>query len=665
MRARINLLETQCTRNKNGSGTTRYTLDQFDAQRPSRQDNRQTQGLPSIWCRLVSYLDEVIIPQDKWLMSFLSYRSLTIFWLFPISFILGLTSLEALSQHFEFLETFKDTSSVIRSFIQNVLPTMLVTLFMSMLPWILCVLSKQQGFKSYSDLEDCVLRRYYHFAIFNVLIVFLLGTTFLTTILNVLYTPTSIIQLLAESLPQGANFFLNFILFNSCTHAMELAQLGTQLFGRLLALIPFISPTPRIFVRKSIPWSFPYYYYYPNHILIFVIVLTYSIIQPLILLFGLMYFTVALVVFKHQFAYAYIRRYEANGLYYRRMVRYTTDGLLIFQLTMVGLLYLKKAILCATLVAPLVVFTAWVKLYFHRRFQSRCKYLAIDVDEYDEAKAMEGIEHEKGWKYLLQRLDDMWKLSWLAMWWNGARGKWEKAKERSSRKVQQLLSPRPDDNSIIDQEMPYPTEPPVVTFAPKVSGSAPPAARLSSTFPVQNQQIDQYHVGRQDYFSTSSLYANDEISQHQSYTHPIFHSKIVESFMLPKDPSKRLWRPIDCIDINIDKIVKQYYDDILGNLEGGNYSVEEKMESQCMFTDSREDLNYSYDTVVVHRADTTTNDSEKSPAVKRRSKISIPRGFTFRNSYCSDNITVDIELQEGMTQLYELETEEVSSGDEE
>lgn len=64
-------------------------------------------------------------------------RSLTIFWLFPISFILGLTSIQSLSQHFTFLQYFLNTSFLIRSFIQNILPTLLVTLFMSFLPWIL------------------------------------------------------------------------------------------------------------------------------------------------------------------------------------------------------------------------------------------------------------------------------------------------------------------------------------------------------------------------------------------------------------------------------------------------------------------------------------------------------------------------------------------------
>lgn len=72
----------------------------------------------------------------QWIV-FTAVWSLTIFWLFPISFILGLTSMQSLSQHFTFLQYFLNTSFLIRSFIQNILPTLLVTLFMSFLPWIL------------------------------------------------------------------------------------------------------------------------------------------------------------------------------------------------------------------------------------------------------------------------------------------------------------------------------------------------------------------------------------------------------------------------------------------------------------------------------------------------------------------------------------------------
>ncbi|KAI8635970.1 hypothetical protein BD408DRAFT_356543 [Parasitella parasitica] len=343
--------------------------------------------------------------------------SLTIFWLFPITFILGLTSIQSLSNHLPFLRYFLASSFLVRSFVQNILPTLLVTLFMSLLPWI------QQDFVSYSELEDCVLGRYYHFAIFNVLIVFLLGTTFLTTMLDVLYEPTMLIQLLANALPQGANFFLNYILFNSSTHAMELIQLGSQIFGHLLLTQPIFSRTPRLRRKYTKPWSFLYYYYYPNHILVLVITLTYSVIQPLIMIFALFYFAYALVVYRHQYLYCYIRRYEGNGSrHYRRITRYTSDGLLIFQLTMVGLLYLKGVLAAATTILPLIVFTVWFKVKLNRLFQNRTKHPYIgrfqQVNSTNELLRKEQELQPKRW---WRHVDDIWKFSYIKAWWAAGR----------------------------------------------------------------------------------------------------------------------------------------------------------------------------------------------------------------------------------------------------
>ncbi|KAI9475882.1 MAG: hypothetical protein EXX96DRAFT_486591 [Benjaminiella poitrasii] len=354
---------------------------------------------------------------------FVAVWSLTIFWLFPITFILGLTSIETLSNHVAFLRYFLASSLVVRSFIQNILPTLLVTLFMSILPWLVLEISKQQDFISYSELEDSVLARYYHFSIFNVLIVFLLGTTFLTTMLDVLYEPTMLIQLLANALPQGANFFLNYILFNSSTHAMELIQLGSQIFGHFVLMQPILSRTPRMRLRHSRPWSFLYYYYYPAHILALVIALTYSVIQPLILIFSVFYFVGALIVYRHQHMYCYIRRYETNGArHYHRMARYTSDGLIIFQSTMMGLLYLKGVPAAATSILPLIVFTVWIKIKFNRLFQLRTKHPYRRIQQSRRHSSHPAMKQPWGWFLDCWRLvDDIWKFSYLKAWWESGR----------------------------------------------------------------------------------------------------------------------------------------------------------------------------------------------------------------------------------------------------
>ncbi|CAJ0626983.1 5568_t:CDS:10 [Entrophospora sp. SA101] len=249
------------------------------------------------------------------------------------------------------------TSPLIHTLLRNVLPTVLVSIFMAMLPWILMELSKQECFSSYSELENAVLVRYYYFSFFNVIVVFLLGKVFLESIFNILNSPASILETLANTLPQGATFFINYIVFNTCAHGFELVQVVPQIFLHILLTSRFVSTTPRILQRVTHPHSFQFYYYYPNHILILVITITYSTINPLVLPFSVLYFGIALLVFKYQFGYCYVRRYEAGGRFYKSVFRYTTDGLVVFQLTVLGVLWLNKAIAIGTLLVPLLAGT--------------------------------------------------------------------------------------------------------------------------------------------------------------------------------------------------------------------------------------------------------------------------------------------------------------------
>jgi hypothetical protein len=136
--------------------------------------------------------------------------------------------------------------------------------------------------------------------------------------------------------------------------------------------------------------------------------------------------------------------------------------------------------------------------------------------------------------------------------------------------------------------------------------------------------------------------------------------------MLPRDPVRKIWQLADCIDIPIDSITQQYYGELLDQLEGGEYPADEKLQSSARRNASQEDLNNSFDTLIVRRVDTKrTVASQNSPNAKRRSKISLSKHFSFRKSQSSSNLDSEISFKDEMNEFYDMKTEEVSSGDEE
>ncbi|KAG0278849.1 hypothetical protein BGZ95_002955, partial [Linnemannia exigua] len=304
---------------------------------------------------------------------------LIVFWIFPTSSFLLLTSLAQLSEKFKFLKPIVDASPLMQSLLQNVLPIVFVTIFLALAPVIILEISKQELPVSHSTLEGNVFRRYYHFLIFNVLFVFMIGTVILKSILELIREPTNIFGLLATNLPSGSTFFIFYIVFNTCTHALELVQVWAQLIIHAFVTSRKLAPTPRALQRATVPWCFQYYYYYPQNILALVIIFIYSVISPLILVAGIFYFGFALLVFKYQFAYCYIRKYENSGRFFRHVFQYTTDGLIIFQITMVGILWLKKAIVGGFLVVALIGITTYFKIICGDLFKSRTKFLPLDT----------------------------------------------------------------------------------------------------------------------------------------------------------------------------------------------------------------------------------------------------------------------------------------------
>ncbi|KAG0345874.1 hypothetical protein BG004_002866 [Podila humilis] len=333
---------------------------------------------------------------SRYVVVNLSVWVLIIFWIFPTSSFLFMTSLAALSAKFSFLKPVLDASPLIQSLLQNVLPIVFVTIFLAFAPLIILEISKQELPVSHSALEGNVLRRYYHFLIFNVLFVFMIGTAILRSILSLIQQPTNVFTLLAESLPAGSTFFIFYIVFNTCTHSLELLQVWAQLIIHSIVTARKLTPTPRALQRATTPWCFQYYYYYPQNILSMVITMIYSVISPLILFAGIAYFAFAMLVFKYQFAYCYIRKYENSGRFFRHVFQYTTDGLIIFQITMVGILWLKEAIVGGFFVVVLIAFTIYFKILCNDLFKTRTKYLPLDTGlrnfDNDSSLAMNEIE---------------------------------------------------------------------------------------------------------------------------------------------------------------------------------------------------------------------------------------------------------------------------------
>ncbi|KAI9280733.1 hypothetical protein BY458DRAFT_450940 [Sporodiniella umbellata] len=304
---------------------------------------------------------------------------LIVFWFVPVVLLSSLMSINTLGYIVPGLAAKLRENAATRSFMTSFVPTIVLNIVTSVLPLIFDVLGYYQGLRSRSAIDESTFSKYFFFLIFFTLIVFTLaGTSIQTIALNFANNPASILEKLATTFPSIAPFFINYtILQGFLMMPMNLLLLGSLIIRGFFHV--FLCSSPREHAENRAPWAFSYGTMYPVPLLIFVVVLEYSCISPLILLFGTIYFCFGYFVFKYQLLYVYFRPYEAAGRLWIMTVPRVIFGLVLFQLTMIGLFVVKSYYQLSIGCVPLIVLTVLFKISLDRAFLQNAQNLPLQM----------------------------------------------------------------------------------------------------------------------------------------------------------------------------------------------------------------------------------------------------------------------------------------------
>ncbi|KAI9146505.1 hypothetical protein BKA69DRAFT_1045074 [Paraphysoderma sedebokerense] len=303
---------------------------------------------------------------------------LVFFWAIPVAFFASFLSLDKLAKALPFLEDVLEWSPFVRGMIEGVLPTLAVTIFFSILPILLDVISNLQGYKSYSETSLSSLNKHFYFLLFNVLLVFTVAGTIFQSVSAIIKSPTEIVDILASSLPQVGPFFVNYMIL----HSLGVLPLSFLRLGEIIVINfkrRILCRTPRYYADIMTPPDLQFSRIAPIVVLLFVIGLTYSNITPLILPFTLLYFIMSYFYHKYCFLYVFVQKYETTGWILIMAIRYILVGTFIFQLLMIGILSLKLAFAQSISIIPLLFLTGIVALYFHRTYDKRAWNVPADI----------------------------------------------------------------------------------------------------------------------------------------------------------------------------------------------------------------------------------------------------------------------------------------------
>ncbi|KAF9352036.1 hypothetical protein BGX26_010078 [Mortierella sp. AD094] len=313
---------------------------------------------------------------------------LVFFWAGPVSVFSSFLNLASLNKVFPGISRLAAKNPLIRSLIQGFLPTVGVIVFLAIVPKILVALCQRQGIRSHSEIAQSLYHKYFAFILFNVVLVFTVVGTLAQAANKVYHNVGELTLLLAVSLPRVAPFFVNYTILRGIgLFPLQLLQTA-DVFG--LIIQRFTAKTPRDYAEARAPPELPYGVVYANTTLVFVVILIYSCMKPMILIFGVIYFALAYLVFKYQLLYVYFHPNESAGQIWPMVYSRMTLGLLIFQLTMLGFFMLKHAYIFGILLAPLPVGTVYFWHWTTDTYKCTAKFMPLEIMRPKKSNTFDG-----------------------------------------------------------------------------------------------------------------------------------------------------------------------------------------------------------------------------------------------------------------------------------
>ncbi|CAK7350162.1 unnamed protein product [Dovyalis caffra] len=312
------------------------------------------------------------------------------FYMIPIAFISALTTLDNLKKLLPFIKPIVNIDAV-KTVLEAYLPQIALIVFLALLPKLLLVLSKAEGIPSESHAVRATSGKYFYFTVLNVFIGVTLGGTLFSTFKSIEDDPNSIVKLLATSLPGNATFFLTFVALKFFVgYGLELSRVVPLIIFHLKR--KYLCKTEAELKEAWSPGDLGYATRIPGDMLIITIVLCYSVIAPLIIPFGVVYFGLGWLVLRNQALKVYVPSFESYGRMWPHIHTRIIASLLLYQVTMFGYFGVKRFSFCTLFLIPLPILSLLFTYVCRKKFYRSFSNTPLEVASF-ELKEIPNMEH--------------------------------------------------------------------------------------------------------------------------------------------------------------------------------------------------------------------------------------------------------------------------------
>ncbi|XP_016561370.1 CSC1-like protein HYP1 isoform X2 [Capsicum annuum] len=296
---------------------------------------------------------------------------LTVLFFIPVLIVQGLTHLEQLETWFPFLKGLLRIA-VVSQVITGYLPSLVLQLFLYVVPSIMIMLSSIQGYIAMSKIEKSACIKVLWFTIWNIFFANVLSGSALYRV-KIFLEPKNIPAVLAVAVPGQATFFIAYVVTTGWTStSSELFRLSTLVFNFIKRNI-----CRKVDDEFEVP-SVPYHSEIPRILLFGLLGITYFFLAPLILPFLLVYYCLGYLIYRHQLLNVYAPKYETGGKLWPIVHDSMIFSLILMHVIAIGIFGLKKLPLASSLTVPLPILSLVFNSYCRRRFLPMFKSYSVE-----------------------------------------------------------------------------------------------------------------------------------------------------------------------------------------------------------------------------------------------------------------------------------------------
>lgn len=311
-------------------------------------------------------------------MAVAAIAALCCFWAIPVAFVGMVSSITYLTNKLPWLKFIYKLPDPLLGLLTSLSPTIALAWLMSFLPTFIRLMARLNGASSLQAVEYFTQQAFFAFQIIQVFFVTTLSSAITSTATQIAEQPTKAMSLLASNLPKSSNFFISYILLTGMSVSSgSLAQVIPLFFHYVFGYL--LDKTPRKMWNRFTDLDAPGWgTVFPVYTNLAVIVFSYAIISPIILLFA------AVGFFLLYFAYLYILTYiqkeapDMRGMCYPRALFQTIVGIYIGQVCLLGLFAVGTGWGPIVLQVVALVVTVFVHLNLNKAFDHLMKYVPVD-----------------------------------------------------------------------------------------------------------------------------------------------------------------------------------------------------------------------------------------------------------------------------------------------